>query len=112
MAVDNYEILLEQPEGSNRQEIILKGELTVENTKSVYNYLLNNAYHTDSLKLFVNSPANIDLCFFQLIIGFMESRNKLNKETTVDIDIDESQLELLTKTGIIEKISSLQKEGL
>lgn len=110
MAVNDFEISLEQPEDSGDMEVLLTGELTIENSQPIYNFLLNDVYENDSLKLKIYSPANIDLCTIQLLIGFMESRNKLKKKTIVDFNIDDGLMELLTKTGITEKISLLQKE--
>ena len=111
MASNDFEISLEETEGTDEHELLLTGELTVENSKPIYNFLLNNAFNLNKIKIKIYSPANIDLCFIQLLIGFIESRNKLEKNTYLDLNIDEGLLELLSKTGIIEKISSMQKEG-
>lgn len=111
MALNDFEISLEQAEGNGLLEVLLTGELTIENSQSIHNYLLDNAFHKEKIKIKIYSPANIDLCFIQLLMSFMESRNKIEKITYLDLNIDDSLMELLSKTGITEKISSLQNEG-
>ena len=109
MKINDFEVSLEEAGDNGEHELLFTGELTFENSNPIYNYLLNKAYHLNSIKIILYSPINVDLSFLQLLIGFMDSRNKLGMNTYLDLNIDESTLDLLSKTGIIEKISSLQK---
>lgn len=110
MSYNDYEITVEESANKNSHEITFTGELTIENSRPIYNYLMNKVLPLESVRIKINDPTNIDICFIQYIIGIMEARNKTEKSTYVELNIDESLADLLNRTGITEKISSLQKE--
>ncbi len=111
MANNEFEISIEEPTATNAFEISLTGELTVNNSLPIYNFLLNKALIQNSVSIKIYDPVNVDLCFIQLLIGFIKSRNNENKTTDIEFNVDDSLLELLSKTGIDKTISTLQNEG-
>lgn len=110
MSNNDFEITINESTNKKDHIISLSGNLTVDNATPIYNFLLNRAISKDTITLKVEKSETIDLSIVQLIIAFIDTRNKLNKKTQIEIDFDESIIELLDKSGSTELISSLQKK--
>jgi len=110
MPDNDFEISINKSTTTEEYIISLGGDLTVENSSSIYNFLLNKAISKEVVTIKVKNSESIDLSVVQLIIGFINTRNKLNKRTQIEIDLNESIAELLDKSGSTELISSLQKK--
>ncbi len=109
MSDSDFKITHEEQANNNSLQIYISGELTIENSLSIHNYLLNNALEYNSVDVGISASTSIDLSIIQLIIGFIATRNKTGKVTTVEYNIDESDNDIINKTGAIELISLLQK---
>ncbi|NQU35069.1 MAG: hypothetical protein HQ521_17725 [Bacteroidetes bacterium] len=109
MSDSDFKITLEEQTNNNSLQLYISGELTIENSISIHNYLLNNALEHDSVGINICDSTSIDLSMIQLIIGFIATRNNTGKVTTVEFNIYESDNDIINKTGAIELLSLLQK---
>ncbi len=90
-------------------EVIISGDLSINNCNSIYNKILNDLLPAESVQLKVIEPVNMDLSFLQILISFVITRKQRNYKTNVILELDNTNTELLTKTGMAETIEILQK---
>ncbi len=109
MSSNDYSIVISDSDNNGRFVVNMSGNLTIDNSNSIHNYLIRRALTPDNITINIKQSDNIDLSIIQLIIGFINTRNNSTKETIVNFNIDESMLELLNKSGATSLISSLQK---
>lgn len=88
----------------------IDGDLTIDNSLDIYNFFINKLLLDDELDIVFNTPVSLDLSFIQLLISFLKSRNKKKLSTSIKWNIDETNYDLLHKTGVIESIDQLQKQ--
>ena len=108
MATNDFKITIENQKDSEITMVTISGDLSIDNTLSIRNQLLNNALDQEIISVIISDSSNIDLSMIQLMIGYIDSRNKANKNTTIEFNIDESDFTLLKKTGAIELMTSSQ----
>jgi len=99
MSSNEYSIYISKSDTNNDSIVTIKGNLTIENSEAIHEYLLKKAFNLENVIIKIEQSDYIDLSFVQLIVGFNNSRKKLNKETSIELNIDESMLELLEKSG-------------
>jgi len=108
MSANDYAISITESDTSNQFIVNLSGNLTIENSDSIHNYLLKRALSKDTIVLTISESDEIDLNIFQLIIGLIVARNKLKMKTDVRFNISESMTELVDKSGLTALISSIK----
>ena len=110
MSANDFNISIEKVSDTGTIKVNLTGELTIENSSVIHNFLLNKVLHLESVELHISDVSNIDLSFLQLIIGFITTRRQDNIVTNIEFNLEESQIELQNKAGITDLISLLQKK--
>jgi len=97
----------------SKDDMILNvsGELSIENSALMRDKFLGKTVTSGKLTIVVNNVRNIDLSFIQLLIALIQNRNKANKLTFLEFDLDTPTLELLEKTGTLKTIYSLQSKN-
>jgi len=108
MSASDYSISITESDINNHFDVNLSGNLTIENSDSIHNYLIKRALSQDSITLNISESDEIDLSIFQLIIGLIVARNKIEKKTDVEFNINESMDELINKSGLTTLISSIK----
>ena len=91
-------------------KLYLSGELVVKAAEQLQHQLQEDWGHLSHIVITVDHPVVIDLSFLQLLISFVEQRNRLNKKTEIRLDLEDSMTELLQKTGIVQLLSSQQTQ--
>ncbi len=108
MSATDYSISITESDIKNHFDVNLSGNLTIENSDSIHNYLLKRALSQEAITLKISESDEIDLSIFQLIVGFIVARNKLEKKTDIEFNISESMTELADKSGLTALISSIK----
>ena len=108
MSANDYAISITESDINNHFVVNLSGNLTIENSDSIHNYLIKRALSQDSITLNISESDEIDLSIFQLIVGLIVARNKLEKKTDIKFNISESMTELADKSGLTALISSIK----
>lgn len=108
MSANNFNISIKESSDQNSHIINVSGELTIENSISIHKFLLKKIKSPDIVTVKVEESDSVDLSFVQLIVGFIKARNKSNKKTHVEFNVNEVVIELLAKSGSTKLISSLQ----
>ncbi len=111
MSANDYAISITESDINNHFAVNLSGNLTIDNSASIHNYLLKKALSQDSITLNVSESDEIDLSIFQIIIGFITVRNKLEKKTDIEFNLNESMDELINKSGLTTLISSIKNQA-
>ncbi len=107
----NFSISITESDSNGSYIVYLTGHLIIENSNIIHDYLQRKAITKDLVTLNVSSLDDIDLSVLQLLIGFMITRNKLNKKTDIKLKISDNIKELINKSGFTSLISSLQKKN-
>ena len=108
MSANDYSISITESDIKNNFDVNLSGNLTIENSDSIHNYLLKRALSQEVITINISESDEIDLSVFQLIIGFIVARNNLEKKTDIKLNLNESMTELVNKSGLTALISSIK----
>jgi len=111
MSGNDYSISIVGSSTKGNYTVNLSGNLSIDNSLAIHDFLLYKAISKDVITVIVEDSDDIDLSTIQLIAGFIKERNKLKKSTYIDINLDESIIELLDKSGSTALISLLQKKN-
>ncbi len=107
----DFDIDINEISDENLHQVIISGELTIDNTPKIKNFLLNKVFHLESVLISITKCTNIDLSVVQLIVGFLQSRYNSKNYTITDFNLDDIQTDLLASTGVSKLISELQKKN-
>jgi len=89
----------------------VSGDLSIENSEILRDKFLGKGMTSNKITVVLGNVRNIDLSCIQLLIALIQHRNKANKQTYVEFDLDTPTLELLEKTGTLKTIYSLQSKN-
>ena len=95
---------------NNSSVINLTGELTIENSIPIHDFLNSKTSENNDLTIVIEKSNSIDLSIIQLIIGFINAREKTKTKTVVEFKLNNDIMELLNKSGSTSLISSMQKK--
>jgi anti-anti-sigma regulatory factor len=109
MASNNFSISLTESVGKAPDIVSLTGYLTIENSNSIHDYLQRKALTKDIVTINLSNLDDIDLSILQLMVGFIRTRNELNKKTNIELNISDNLKDLVDKSGFTDLISSIQK---
>jgi anti-anti-sigma regulatory factor len=79
--------------------LILQGDLNIENSHNVRDFLLDNLKKYEGFTLKVNEVVSIDLGIIQLIQRFIWDAQAENKNSTIELSLSQEQKKLLEKSG-------------
>ncbi|MFK5857075.1 MAG: hypothetical protein QM503_13165 [Bacteroidota bacterium] len=89
--------------------ICLSGNLTIENSESIHDYLIRKALSPNKVTIKIENSDSVDLSILQLIIGLITERKNSKKQTNTEFIIEDSMFELLAKAGLGSVISMKNK---
>ena len=94
----NYQIIASK--GSDGSKLLLSGDLSLNNIKSIKDELLTYMNKSSNIKIIVKDAGNIDLGFIQLIQSFAWTSLESNHQVDVEFDLLPEQEKLLQNSGI------------
>lgn len=107
--MDTPEFQIQTTESNGDTNIVITGELTVNNSKYIHRTLLKEAFPIDKLNIKIMEPEALDLSFLQILIAFIKSRYIKGHQTLIEFELGSSYKELIEKTGILQTIELIQK---
>ncbi len=106
---EDFNISIGESEKAGVTSITLSGNLTIDNALSIHETLSDKIVADETINISIENANDIDLSIVQMLVGFTDTRNKLDKTTHTTFNISEDILELMEKSGVIKLISLLEK---
>jgi len=83
----------------NAISIIIKGDLTIDNTNQLKNELLEKISRKSIFNFEISEIDEMDLSFYQFLISIKKTFQKANKQFTFSILLPDDKKELFIKSG-------------
>ncbi len=106
---EDFNISIGESEKAGVTSITLSGNLTIDNALSIHETLSDKIVADETINISIENANDIDLSIVQMLVGYTDTRNKLDKITHTTFNISEDILELMEKSGVIKLISLLEK---
>ena len=90
-------------------EVVISGNLTLDNADSLHSHFTNNCIKPDVLVLTIEKVESIDISTIQLITALLSNRKLNKKKTETRLNLDSTTNDLLLNTGVIYLIESITK---
>ena len=94
----------------NNTELILEGDLSLENTQKIYDELLSILAKNEINIIRLNNVTNIDLSTIQIIVSLTKSYKEMNKEITIQTNFEQQFDELFKNTEVYNIFESISKK--
>jgi len=105
----DYKIYIDESSESN-SELILEGDLSLENTQKIYDELLSISTNNEFSIIRLRNVINIDLSIIQIIVSLTKSLNQMNKEITIHSHFEQQFDELFKNTEVYNIFESISKK--
>ncbi len=95
--------------GSNNGELVIQGDLSIDNTSKIYDEISALITNSQIRVIRIQNISNIDLSFIQVLISLGQTIKKNNMRVSIETNLDNQFAELLENTGITEVFGSISK---
>jgi len=97
--------------GNENTRFVFSGYLTLENGAGIIEYIKEHCHEPENIVFELSNVDEIDLCMVQILISLIKNRNKNKLNTSVTFNLNEPEMVLLKKVGVLELISDLQNKN-
>jgi len=96
---------------SGNTRFVLSGNLTLENGTGLLEYIKEYCQTPEIIEFELSNVEDIDLCMLQILISVIKDRNNNKFDTSVIFNLNEQDMSLLKKVGVLALINDLQNKN-
>ncbi len=93
-------IILPGEKGSDSLKVVIKGELTINNTSEIREAILGNIKNINMLEIQTEDVSSIDLTFYQFLISLKKTFSQDERKILISLIIPEESEDLLKNAGL------------
>lgn len=93
-------IILPGEKGSDSLKVVIKGELTINNTSEIREAILGNIKNINMLEIQTEDVSSIDLTFYQFMISLKKTFSQDERKILISLIIPEESEDLLKNAGL------------